>query len=130
MVRPRANQASTGQLTKVYRQRAESDRQMLDLIRNGRAPEALGELEARNRIHVVEKANDLVATLAERYAVHRSSGRSVQDIAIVHQGSNSELDSFNRIIQLDRAAHGEIDRSESYVVDEASNWPTLDGLSG
>ena len=38
----------------------------------------------------------------------------------MHQGSNRELDSFNRIIQLDRAAHGEIDRSESYVVDEAS----------
>ena len=108
------------ELTKVYRQRAESDRQMLDLIRNGRAPEALGELEARNRIHVVDKTNDLVATLAERYAVHRSSGRSVQDIAIVHQGSNHELDAFNRIIQLHRARHDEIDRSESYVVDEAS----------
>ena len=108
------------ELTKVYRQRAESDRQMLDLIRNGRAPEALGELEARNRIHVVDKTNDLVATLAERYAVHRSSGRSVQDIAIVHQGSNHELDAFNRIIQLHRARHDEIDRTESYVVDEAS----------
>lgn len=108
------------ELTDVYRQPDAEDRKMLDLIRQGRAPVALAKLEARNRIHVVDTANDLTATLRERYAVHRESGRGVEDIAIVHQGSNHELDAFNRIVQLHRARHDEIDRTESYVVDEAS----------
>ena len=83
------------ELTKVYRQRAESDRQMLDLIRDGHAPEALQQLAERNRIHVVEKTNDLVATLAERYAIHRSSGRSVPR----HRHSASGLEPRTGLLQ-------------------------------
>lgn len=108
------------ELTRVYRQADPEDQKMLDLIRRGRAPLALAKLQAQGRIHVVDKTNDLTATLRERYAVHREAGRSVEDIAVVHQGSNHELDSYNRIIQLHRARHDEIDRAESYVVDEAS----------
>jgi len=109
------------ELTEVYRQPDKRDRDMLELIRTGRSELAISELHARNRIFVSETPQDMVATVAGRYAFYRDAGKSVTEVAIVHQGTNEELDAYNRAVQRYRAQHGEIDTSSSFVVSESSS---------
>ena len=106
------------ELRTIYRQKDENDQVMLNALRAGRSEVAVSMLDRKNRIHIADDPQELVALVASRYALHRESGRSVTEVALVHQGFNSELDSYNRAVQRWRAEHNEIDRTESFVVSQ------------
>lgn len=108
------------ELPKVYRQADIGDRIMLDHLRNGRSQIALQMLHERNRIFTAERSEDMMTLVAERYGTWRDAGYDVEDVVVMHTGSNQELDQYNLAIQVWRELHGEVDRTQSYVVDETT----------
>jgi hypothetical protein len=108
------------ELEQVYRQKDPHHLAMLKAMREGRSITAVRLLNERNAIKVAETPEDIVPMLLDDYAAHRESGREVTDIALVHQGSNAELDAYNRAVQRYRLEQGEIGADQSLEVEESS----------
>ncbi len=100
------------QLNKSYRTIDQKDQEAFDNIRAGYAHVALADLNDRNRLFTALDPQELVAVMMDRWKIHRESGRSAEDIGIVHQGTNHGLDVLNRFVQRDRLDKGEIGCNE------------------
>jgi hypothetical protein len=105
-------------LTTVYRHSSELDAEAFDMVRDGDAAEALSNLTDRGLVFAVEAPGDLIKLTRERFEHHLATGRPIEDIAIVHQGSNLALDAFNRMVQRVRLDAGEIDEFETFTCAE------------
>ncbi len=96
------------ELTEVRRQKDQRDVADYDLVRDGKAPEALANLAQRGRVHVADTEADRLGAVFADYQSHRSSGWLARDVRIVVDASNQEVDTANRFVQRDRLARGEI----------------------
>ncbi len=105
-------------LNNVYRHSDERDAEAFDMIRDGLAHEALADLADRGRIFAVDDPGELIKLTRQRVEGHLAEGRSIEEIAIVHQGANTSLDAYNRMVQAVRMDEGAIDAFETFTCSE------------
>ena len=96
------------ELTKVHRQRDQTDVEAFAALRSGDAAGAIASLASRGRVHIAGSLVERLGRVIADYIAHRDAGRSVSDVRIVLDGANTEIDTANRIFQQDRLRRGEI----------------------
>jgi ATP-dependent exoDNAse (exonuclease V) alpha subunit len=96
------------ELTVVRRQKDPLDRDAAQLIRDGRAPEALKQYAERGRFHVAETPQHAMAQMFRDYTRFRDMGLGARDVKILADQSNEMIDTANRFVQQDRLKRGEI----------------------
>jgi uncharacterized RDD family membrane protein YckC len=95
-------------LTSVHRQEQAADREMLAAERTGQAADALHSLAERGRLHVSATPEQADGEVLATYRRLRDEGRGVTDLFVNTDTSNARVDTYNRLIQDDRLARGEI----------------------
>jgi AAA domain/TrwC relaxase len=111
------------ELTMVRRQKNQNDVRDYQLIRQGKAPDALRNLAARGRVHVSEdKAHRVVEVMAD-YVEHRQGWRA-QDIRIITDADNQTVDLLNRYVQRHRLHRGEVGKEafEVHDLEQDRRW--------
>jgi hypothetical protein len=91
----------------VRRQKDPLDVRDYQLIRQGKASEALRNMDDRGRVHISEDRAHRVADVLMDYQDHRKGWRA-QDIRIICDTSNEDIDTCNRFVQRDRVARKEV----------------------
>lgn len=95
-------------LTHVHRQHDVADQQACLDIRTGHAAQALFSFHIRGRYLVEDTQAEAVGHLMDDYTARRDQGLRAQDLVVVTDTSNAQIDQLNRLIQDDRAQHGEL----------------------
>ncbi len=104
------------QLTTVLRQRDRQDREVCWLVRQGHADQALANLHARGRVHLVPHPSTGVKEVVYAWNVHRLE-RGLDGVKIVTDTSNATIDTLNNLCQAKRLATGELIGSPVELVD-------------
>ena len=94
-------------LTTVVRQRNPEDREACRLVRHGHADQALANLHARGRVHLVPHGSTAVKEVVHAWNVHRLL-RGLDQMRIVTDTSNATIDTLNSLCQAKRLAAGEL----------------------
>ena len=100
------------QLTTVVRQKDPEDREVCRLIRHGHADQALANLNARGRVHLVTNSSMAVKEVVHAWNRHRQQ-RGLDGVKIVTDTSNATIDTLNSLCQARRLKAGEL------------SWPSL-----
>ncbi|MFF0903988.1 UNVERIFIED_CONTAM: AAA family ATPase [Kocuria sp. CPCC 205316] len=119
------------ELRKVRRQRDPEDVHTYNLLRVGHineAREAVQRLHDKGRVHVTDDAGERQLKVFEDYCQFRDTkinpetGKplTADDIRIIVETSNTDVDTFNRMVQYDRKQRGEISPHGVTVNDEES----------
>ncbi len=95
------------ELVTVVRQRHQADREVCKAIRQGDAPQALADLQARGRLHLAPDRSQAVKELVYAWDRHRHE-RGLADVAIVTDTDNATVDILNALCQQRRLAAGEL----------------------
>jgi conjugative relaxase-like TrwC/TraI family protein len=107
------------QLTTVVRQKNPEDREVCRLIRQGQATEALANLNARGRVHLVPHASTAVKEVVHAWNLHRRQ-RGLEGVKIVTDTSNATIDTLNSLCQARRGQAGELSWPSVELVDCAA----------
>jgi ATP-dependent exoDNAse (exonuclease V) alpha subunit len=112
------NQAIGGhaQLTTVVRQRDPADREVCRLLREGHADQALANLNARGRVHLVPHASTAVKEVVHAWDRHRHH-HGLDGVRIVTDTSNATIDTLNSLCQALRDRAGELSWPSVELVD-------------
>jgi conjugative relaxase-like TrwC/TraI family protein len=115
------NQAIGGhaQLTTVVRQKNPEDRQVCRLLRQGHADQALANLNARGRVHLVPHASTAVKEVVHAWDHHRRQ-RGLDGVRIVTDTSNTTIDTLNSLCQARRSRAGELSWPSTELVDRSA----------
>jgi ATP-dependent exoDNAse (exonuclease V) alpha subunit len=114
------------ELTNVHRQEQAADREMLAAERTGQAAEALTNLAERGRLHVSATPEQADGEVLATYRHLRGEGRGVREVFVNTDTSNARVDTYNRLIQDDRLARGEIGGAHlDYRSTDANRHETL-----
>jgi ATP-dependent exoDNAse (exonuclease V) alpha subunit len=105
------------ELVNVRRHKDPRDTADFELIRNGRAPEALANMADRGRVHISQDRAHRMADVLADYVEHRKGWRA-EDIRMISDTSNADIDTANRFAQRDRLFRGEI-REHGFEVHDA-----------
>jgi len=89
------------------RQRDPEDREACRLVRQGHADQALANLHARGRVHLVPHGSTAVKEVVYAWNVHRLQ-RGLNQVKIVTDTSNATIDVLNSLCQAKRLAAGEL----------------------
>jgi hypothetical protein len=95
------------ELTQVMRQRDPADRAVCAAIRDGHAPKALANLQARGRLHLAPTRSVAVREVVHTWERHRRD-RGLEGVAIVTDTDNATVDVLNALCQANRRATGEL----------------------
>jgi ATP-dependent exoDNAse (exonuclease V) alpha subunit len=117
------------ELVKVRRHKDPRDTADFELIRHGRAPEALKNMADRGRVHISEDRTRRMADVLADYVEHRNAGWQARDIRMISDTSNADIDTANRFVQRDRLFRGEI-REQGFEVHDAEQdrrWSLHEG---
>ncbi len=95
------------ELTTVVRQRHRADRQVCKAIRDGHAPQALADLQARGRLHLAPNRSCTVKEVVHAWDRHRAAC-GLAGVAIVTDTDNATVDTLNALCQQRRLATGEL----------------------
>jgi conjugative relaxase-like TrwC/TraI family protein len=106
-------------LTTVIRQRNPADREVCAAIRNGHAPTALADLQARGRLHLSNDRPTATKELVHAWDQHRHA-RGLEGVAIVTDTDNTTIDTLNALCQAKRRAARELTGPAVTVTDQAS----------
>src|SRR6266545_602558 len=104
------------QLTTVVRQRDPADREVCRLLRQGHADQALANLRARGRVHLVPHASTAVKEVVHAWDRHRQQ-RGLEGVKIVTDTSNATIDTLNSLCQARRRRAGELSWPTTELVD-------------
>src|SRR6266498_4129890 len=104
------------QLTTVVRQRDPADREVCRLLRQGHADQALANLRARGRVHLVPHASTAVKEVVHAWDRHRHQ-RGLEGVKIVTDTSNATIDTLNSLCQARRRRAGELSWPTTELVD-------------
>lgn len=96
------------ELSEVRRQVDEQDVKAYDLVRHGKAPEALKDLAERGRVHMAATDAERVVAMLDKYSELRNAGTPARHVRMTLDGSNVDVDTCNRFVQRDRLARREI----------------------
>jgi conjugative relaxase-like TrwC/TraI family protein len=106
------------ELTTVVRQRDPEDREVCRLLRQGRAEQALANLNARGRVHLC--TNPSVAVKEVVYAWDRYRRHcGLDEVKIVTDTSNATIDTLNSLCQARRLRAGGLSWPSVELVDQA-----------
>jgi conjugative relaxase-like TrwC/TraI family protein len=103
-------------LTTVVRQKDPADREICRLIRQGDADQALANLNARGRVHLVPHASSAVKEVVYAWDRHRRD-RGLEGVKIVTDTSNATIDTLNSLCQARRRRAGELSWPSVELVD-------------
>jgi len=119
--RAQVDQAIGGhaKLTTVVRQRDPEDREVCRLLREGHAEQALANLNARGRMHLVPHASTAIKEAVHAWNVHRQH-RGLEGVRIVTDTSNATIDTLNSLCQTRRSRAGELAWPSVELVDHAA----------
>ncbi len=95
------------ELVTVVRQRHHADRQVCKAIRQGHAPRALADLQARGRLHLAPDRSGAVKELVHAWDRHRAA-HGLAGVAIVTDTDNHTVDTLNALCQQRRLAAAEL----------------------
>ncbi|RBY87452.1 AAA family ATPase [Blastococcus sp. TF02A-26] len=96
-------------LTRVHRHRDAADIRDYELLRVGKAPEAVANLDERQRIHIDEDRSARLQRVMRDYTNMRDLGSyTAEQIRQVIETSNHDVDTMNRFIQRDRLTRREL----------------------
>jgi conjugative relaxase-like TrwC/TraI family protein len=104
------------ELTTVVRQKNHEDREVCRLIRQGDAPEALANLNARGRVHLCTNPSVAVKEVVYAWDCHRRE-RGLDGVKIVTDTSNATIDTLNSLCQARRLRAGELSWPSVELVD-------------
>jgi AAA domain len=107
------------ELTTVVRQRDQHDREVCRAIRDGHAPTALADLQARGRLHLAPDRSCAVKELVYAWDRHRAAN-GLAGVAIVTDTDNATVDTLNALCQARRLAAGELIGPSVTVVDSVT----------
>ena len=100
-----------GELSEVFRQKSEVQKEIADDFRNGRAGEALQKLDDLGHLKVHDKADDVLANAAKAHLSDLDVGKSSLLIA----GTRAEVRDLNLMVREELVNRGDVSR-ESQVV--------------
>jgi hypothetical protein len=103
-------------LTTVVRQRDPADREACRLLRQGHADQALANLHARGRVHLVPHASSAVKEVVHTWDQYRRQ-RGLDGVKIVTDTSNATIDTLNSLCQARRRQAGELSWPTTALVD-------------
>jgi conjugative relaxase-like TrwC/TraI family protein len=106
-------------LTTVIRQRNPKDRAVCAAIRDGRASQALADLQARGRLHLSADRSTAIKELVHVWDRHRHI-RGLEGVAIVTDTDNAVVDVLNSLCQARRRAAGELTGPAVQVTDQVT----------
>jgi conjugative relaxase-like TrwC/TraI family protein len=106
------------QLTRVVRQRHQADREACQAIRDGLAPKALANLNARGRLHLAHNRSTAIKEVVHAWDQHRRV-HGLDGVAVVTDTDNRTVDTLNALCQAKRRAAGELTGAAVTVVDRA-----------
>jgi ATP-dependent exoDNAse (exonuclease V) alpha subunit len=113
------------ELTTVIRQHNPADREVCAAIRDGRAPEALADLQARGRLHLSNDRTTAIKEVVHAWDRHRQT-RGMEGVAIVTDNDNATVDVLNALCQARRQAAGELTGPAITVTDRLNDrWEQL-----
>jgi len=95
------------ELTTVVRQRDPADREACRLVRQGHADQALANLHARGRVHLLPHGSTAAKEIVHAWNTHRLE-RGLEGVKIVTDTSNATIDTLNGLCQAKRLAAGEL----------------------
>jgi conjugative relaxase-like TrwC/TraI family protein len=104
------------ELTTVVRQRDPADREACRLVRQGHADQALANLHACGRVHLVPHGSTAVKEVVYAWNTHRLL-RGLDGVKIVTDTSNATIDTLNSLCQAKRLAAAELYGSAVELVD-------------
>ncbi len=104
------------ELTTVVRQKNPADREVCRLLRQGNAPAALANLNARGRVHLSPHASSAVKEVVYAWDRHRHQ-RGLDGVKIVTDTSNATIDTLNSLCQARRHRAGELSWPNVELVD-------------
>jgi ATP-dependent exoDNAse (exonuclease V) alpha subunit len=107
------------ELTTVIRQRDPADRAVCAAIREGRAHQALADLQARGRLHLSPDQSTAIKELVHAWGRHRGV-HGLEGVAIVTDTDNVTIDVLNALCQANRRAAGELTGPAVTVVDQVT----------
>jgi hypothetical protein len=107
------------ELTTVVRQKNPADREVCRLLREGHADQALANLNARGRVHLVPHASTAVKEVVHAWNLHRRQ-RDLEGVRIVTDTSNHTIDTLNSLCQAQRSRTGELSWPSVELVDHAA----------
>jgi hypothetical protein len=107
------------ELTRVVRQRDPADRAVCAAIRDGRAPQALADLQGRGRLHLSRDRSTAVKELVHAWDRHRSTC-GLEGVAIITDTDNHTVDVLNALCQTRRHAAEELTGPAVSVVDQVT----------
>jgi conjugative relaxase-like TrwC/TraI family protein len=107
------------QLTTVVRQRDPEDREVCRLLREGHADQALANLNARGRVHLVPHASTAVKEVVHAWNQRRQQ-RGLDGVKIVTDTSNATIDTLNSLCQAQRSRAGELSWPSVELIDRAA----------
>jgi len=108
------------QLTTVVRQKDPADREVCQLIRQGDAPAALANLNARGRVHLVPHASTAVKEVVHTWDRDRRH-HGLDGVRIVTDTSNHTIDTLNSLCQARRHRAGELSWPSMELVDRQAD---------
>lgn len=117
-------------LTRVHRHRDPRDVRDYELLRRGKAAQAVMNMNDRKRIHVDENAQGRIQRVMRDYASMRDYGYSAAQIRQVLETSNLEVDAMNALVQKDRLSRGELREASAFTVqdnEQNRNWTLYEG---
>jgi conjugative relaxase-like TrwC/TraI family protein len=106
-------------LTTVIRQRNPKDREVCAAIRDGRASQALADLQARGRLHLSNDRSTATKELVHAWDQHRHA-RGLEGVAIVTDTDNATVDTLNGLCQAKRRTAGELTGPAVAVADQVT----------
>lgn len=112
-------------LTKVHRHRDAADARDYELLRVGKADQAVENLNDRRRIHIDDDRTARLQRVMRDYANMRDLGSyTAEQIRQVIETSNYDVDTMNRFVQRDRIARGELSGRAFKVedVEQGRRW--------
>jgi conjugative relaxase-like TrwC/TraI family protein len=97
----------TGQLAEVHRANHEWERDAWGQLRQGEAERALGEYQARGRLHIEETRTEAGQRMVEDWAATGAAHPGERAVMLT-DASNRELDTLNQLAQQQRDKAGEL----------------------
>ncbi len=104
------------ELTTVVRQRDPEDREVCRLLRQGHADQALANLDARGRVHLVPNDSTAVKEVVHAWDRHRRQC-GLEGVKIVTDTANHTIDTLNSLCQARRRQAGELSWPSTELVD-------------
>lgn len=106
-----ADEIGKGELSEVFRQKSQEQKEIANDFREGRAGEALQKLDDLGHLKVHERADDVLANAAKSHMADLDEGKT----SLVIAGTRAEVRDLNLMVREELVSRGEVSRDSQVV---------------